>query len=246
MKIKRFAPLILVLAILTTGGVFAAWNFAGSNAGSGISGELQFGMENVQYSTSRGTYSVTTNGQKIFTIDQTLVDKVNPENNDYTAKLVVNPSAQITIKFTPNKGANADIIEHGLLSEFFFSFKQGVTQAPYTMDGNGNYTSENPTYSVPVIALENTKVQIHPITDNPDASKNYWVKSSGTDSSFVYTLDAKEIAKYVALNNKETPDGKGFVLDTIEEYYAFGTCLDSGYTCAVVVQDPSDSTVAMQ
>ncbi len=249
MKIKRFTSLIVVLAILTMGGVFAAWNFAGSNAGSGVSGELQFGMENVQYSTSRGTYSVTTNGQKIFTIDQTNIDTGNPNNNDYTAKLVINPTATITIKFTPSKGVSGDIATHGLLSEFFFSFKQGVTQTPYTMDANGNYTTEaNPAYSVPIITLDSTKVQIHPKLDNgeqEEADKLYWT-DAGDGVSFSYTLDAMAIAKYVALNNEATKDGAGFVLDTIEEYYAFGTCLDGGYTCALVVNDPTDTTTSTQ
>ncbi len=242
MKIKRFTSLLLVLALLTTGGVFAAWNYAGSSAGQGISTELQFGMENVQTSVSSGTYNVATNGQKIFTIDQTKVDTANPENSDYTAKLVVNPTAEITITFTPNKGASADVIENGLTSEFFFSFKQDSTQKPYTMDADGNYTTEaNPAYSIPIITLNSDKTTINAIVDAPDSNKAYW-KESGDGKSFTYKLDATAIEEHVKLNNSATKDGAGFVLDTIEEYYAFGGCLDSGYTCAVVVQDPKEAT----
>ncbi len=241
MKFKRFTALIVLLALLTTGGVFAAWNFAGSDAGSGISSELQFGMENVQYSTPRGMYTVTTNGQKIFTIDQTKIDTANAENNDYTAKLVIADNAQIIIKFTPNLGVSDAIAENGLLSEFFFSFKQGTTRANYTMDENGNYTTDpDPAYSVPIIVLDSTKMQINPITATPEEGKLYWTKSAD-GKSFTLTLGKADIEKYVKLNNAATPNGAGFVLDTIEEYYAFGSCLDQGYTCAVVVQDPTPS-----
>ncbi len=232
MKLKRFAPLCIMLAILTLGGVFAAWNFAGSNAGTGISGELQFGMENVQYSTSRGTYSVTTNGQKIFTVDQTKIDTATPANNDYTAKLVVNPTATITIRFTPNLGASDEVVTNGLLSEFFFTFKQGSVQTPYRMDADGNHVEngvEGTDYQA--IILDGVKVKIRPMDETPGTDELKWM-TAADGNGFTVTLGATEIAKHVKLNDV------GFVLDTIEEYYAFGSCLDS-YTCAVVVQDPT-------
>ncbi len=228
MKVKRFAPLAMALAVLTTGGVFAAWSYAGTNAGSGVSPKLQFGMENVSISTSRGVYSVTTSGEKIFSIDQKKVDSENPANNDYTAVLKVADNAKIVIRFTPNKGVDGDIVENGLESKFFFTFKKGATPTKYKMDAQGNYDANGTEYDV--VTLDSAQTTIYPKTDSPVAGNAYWTKASD-NVSFVYELDKAAIEARVALS-------QDFVLDTIDEYYAFGDCLDT-YTCAVVVQDPT-------
>ncbi len=242
-KIRRFATLVLVLALLTTGGVYAAWNYAGTNAGYAISNPATFGLENVEYSTSRGTYTVSSNGLKAFAIDQTLVDKNNPANNNYTAKLVVNPDIKITITFTPNYGASEEVWNHGILSEFFLTFAKNSTQSLYTMDDEGNYTTENPTYSVPAITVDDTHMTINPHTDSPEDGKYYWTKNLNSDgdvTNFTFVIDATMLESLVALNNSATPGGTGFVLDCIEEYTAFAACLSNGYSVAFVVQDPTN------
>ncbi len=234
MKIKRFATLIIALALLTTGGVFATWSYAGSDAGYAISKDMNFAMENSSVSMSNGTYYVTVSeGSSVFTIDQKGQDASNP---DYTAELKVNPNATITVKFVPNVGANTDVKERGILSEVFFDFAKGSERQTYNMDNNGNYTTvENAPYKVEIISLKKDKITINPISDAPVEGQNYWTK---TADGFTFTLDADDIKEYVSLNNADTKDGAGFYLDTMDEYLAFSGCLGKGYTVALVVQDP--------
>ncbi len=231
-KIRRFASLVLILALLTTGGVYAAWNYADAQAKTVTTG-ISMHMESVSISTARGTYTIaphTNSGfSGIVTIDQKAVAGVNgATTNDYTAVVKIN--GYITITFTPNVGVGAeeDVVDKGIETKAFLAFKQSSTQVGYPMDAEGNY-DENGT-PTQILTIDTTGWIINPVGT---ADAECWVANG--DGSFSYVITADMIAEQVTL-------GETFILDTLSEYNAFSNILEGGsYTIGCVVQDPTAS-----
>lgn len=103
MKLKKILSLILCAALLTTGGVYATWNYATNNADSYKANIMKPAMAKAEISASVGTLTVNTETLKV-TIDDLGGDKV--------ADLVI--EGEVVITFTPNSGASPDIQDNGI------------------------------------------------------------------------------------------------------------------------------------
>lgn len=103
MKLKKILSLILRAAIMTTGGVYATWNYATNDADSYKANIMKPAMAKAEISASVGTLSVNTEALKV-TIDDLGGDKV--------ADLVI--EGEVVITFTPNSGASPDIQDNGI------------------------------------------------------------------------------------------------------------------------------------
>ncbi len=174
--------------ILTISGVYAVWTFTQSTDIMDINTTSVIDMTNA---TSIGTYGT-------YEFDNKLVLTIDPkEGTTHTTGLYI--TGTLTIKFSPNTYAPAEIRNYG--AESYFSH---------------DLTNENWEYNgTPIMTIDTEK---HTISPANSAGENKWVKQD--DGSFLYTINAEEIASHIQLSE--------VVLETKTEYDAYDAVLGQG------------------
>ena len=134
---KKITALIMMALLITIGGVYATWIYAGTELDP-THMELSHSLEGAVQEGSIGTYIIDTNSVMI-KIDQTA-------SNDYTAVLKV--SGEMTISFTPATGASQEVLANGVPSHAYFIIsgadenkypdKNGVDQPIYVTAGENS------------------------------------------------------------------------------------------------------------
>lgn len=185
---KKLSLFLALAMLLTFSGVYAVWTFALSTDIMDINTTSVIDMTNA---TSTGTYGT-------YEFDNQLVMTIDPKDGTtHTTALYITGS--LTIKFTPNTYAPAEIKDYGV--ESFFSHDLTNTDWKY------NNT-----------AIMTIDTDTHTIAPTNSTSESKWVKQS--DGTFTYTISAEEVAAHIDLTE--------FVLDTKVKYDAYDTALGQG------------------
>ena len=203
---KKLSVLIALMLLLTVGGVYATWSYAGTNDIADAFAEAKVTIADVELIGANGVYKIESN--LVLTVDQA--------NEDHEAKLVFgsNDSQPIFLKvtFTPAANAPQSIKEEAVPTELYFGT---TTEMEYKMDAQGNYSETGTAKKIFTFA-------------NPsdgDFSPNVtWNEES--DGSFTYTLDETALSSMISLSQT-------FVLDTKAEHDAFREALTGNIVARV-------------
>ena len=204
MKVKSISALLVLALMLTIGGVYAVWTYAGTNDIADAYAETKVTIADVELTGANGTYKIESN----------LVLVVEQANNDHEARLdfFANNDAPIYLKvtFTPAENAPQTVKENAVPSELYF----GVTvPMAYTVDDAGNYSASGTPIDIFKFANSGNSVLDNVFTWNEE--------DNGT---FTYTLDEAALRAQIMLNEEAFPGGK-IVLDTKAEHDAFRLAL---------------------
>lgn len=197
---KKLSLLIAVLLLVTIGGVYATWSYAGTDDIADAYEETKVVITDAVLAGSNGVYDIESN----------LVLYVDQANDKHETKLLyeaADSSKPISIKvtFTPAEHASQEIKNNAIPSEFYFTTTTDMT---YSIDADGNYSATGtPTK---ILKFKN-------YSDNDFIPNVTWTKQA--DGSFVYELDAEAIKNQIQLNQI-------FVLDTKAEHDAFRASLN--------------------
>ncbi|MBE5754929.1 MAG: hypothetical protein E7340_06345 [Clostridiales bacterium] len=180
---------------LTIGGVYATWQYAGTNDIADAFAETKVTIADAELTGANGTYKVESN--LVLTVDQA--------NTDHEAKLVFasNNDSAIFLKvtFTPAETAPKEIKENGVLSELYFD-----TTVPmqYRVGADGSFSKN--AAPVDIFTFSNTA--------NGSLDKPFtWTKEA--NGTFTYTLNQTDLEGMISLSQT-------FVLDTKHEHDVFG------------------------
>ncbi len=191
MKMKKVSALALAAAMITMGGVYAAWNYAESNAGTATQ-VVGVGLVGAVTDTATGKLAIV--ASDTFMVDQ--------GTTEYDSTMVYN---DIRFTFTPNAGASASVTENAIPVRVSFRLNNAGSYAEQPIL-KLNATHTNPTggggydYFSFIINPVNITDQSY-VEDNTDfngdnvAEVKNWTKE--TDGSFSYTLSGDVLKKYV-------------------------------------------------
>ena len=225
---KKLSLLVALFMCLTIGGVYATWQYAGTNDIADAFAETKVTIADAELTGANGTYKVESN----------LVLSVDQANKDHEAKLVFasNNGSAIFLKvtFTPAQNAPKEVKQGAVPSELYFG-----TTVPmqYRMDlATGNFDANGTPVNIFKFSNES----------NGDLDVNItWTKYSnkGTDTLsddeaiadenafgdyFTYTLNEDQLKTMIMLNDtvklaeNDIRSFGPFVLDTKHEHDVFG------------------------
>ena len=107
---KKLTTLIVLVLILTVGGVYAGWNYFQGGA-TGANANPRLGMATVSYNGEKGTITADTTSMTLLIDDMSTVAG-SGVTTKYKAGL--RGVGQIDIAFTAKDGADADIVNYGI------------------------------------------------------------------------------------------------------------------------------------
>ncbi len=195
---KKLSLLLALMLLVTVGGVYATWSYAGTQDIADAYAEAKVTITDAVLTGANGTYAITSN----------LVLSIDQKNANHEAELLFasndgNPIT-LTVTFTPNDSAPQDIKNNAVPSELYFGT---TTDMKYSMDANGNYSANGTATDILKFAnVANTILE-------PNVT---WEKQA--DGSFTYTMDEAALRDQIQLNYN-------FVLDTKSEHDAFRAAL---------------------
>lgn len=192
---KKLNALIALIVLVTIGGVYATWTYAGTNDIIDGTKEILVTLEDATTSGANGTYSISSNVELI--IDQ-------ESASSHKAVLIFNDNAEVTITFTPSINAPKEIKENGVASKYKFGTTTAMT---YSVDQDGNYDKTNGEAKDIFLFANSTEKDFT------------WTKNTKADGTFyfTYTFDLAALKTEISINE--------FNLDTKTEYDAFKGCL---------------------
>ena len=195
---KKLSLLIALMLLVTVGGVYATWSYAGTNDIADAYAEAEVTIKNVELTEANGTYKIESN--LVLTVDQA--------NEDHEAKLVFGSNdgqaVYLKVTFTPSANAPKTIKDNAVPSELYFGV---TTPMQYKMDASGNYADDG------------TAVDIFKFKNPSDGTlNNTFTWSKNADGTFVYELDETALKEQIQLSQT-------FVLDIKAEHDAFRTAL---------------------
>ena len=214
---KKLSLLVAILLIATIGGVYATWNYS---QGDVVSKSSYFDE------VTKITDKVVENAKGVIEITHNdLTITIDDSDNDHFAEW--NLTGSITIKFTPNAGADSTVKEHGIDLQWNL-----VT----TNTGTGSTTW---VYGDPATKIFCVNTEVVTLT-----------KESADDvavpGSFVWTVSAEELISRITfysnvvdtnINNINSAGANSnLYLDTVAKYDAFKLALHSG-TIGIVVAE---------
>lgn len=188
MKIRRISAMLIALVVLTIGGVYASWMYAENKVTSQNANKGMI-IASVDDSAVSGTFAVSFTEGDLFTIDQE-----NSATGDFHAKLVVNPSAKVTITFTPDAKASEAVKTNAVAAQYTFSV---VTNGSVKVDENDRISETGTARNI--VTLNNVTSPIN------------WAKQA--DGTFKMELNADALDAIIDINT--------FLLDTLASYNAF-------------------------
>ncbi len=192
---KKLTLLLALMLVVTIGGVYATWSYAGTNDIADSYAETKVTITDAVLTGANGTYAIESN----------LVLSVDQKNDDHEAELIFasnnNEAIYLKVTFTPSNSASQDIKNKAVPSELYFGTTTDMT---YKMDNDGNY-AENGT-ATKILKFANESDNKLGIT---------WTKDGDI---FTYTMDEAALKTQIQLN-------KNFVLDIKGEHTAFREAL---------------------
>ena len=192
---KKLSTLIALVLIATIGGVYATWNYAGTNTNIGIYENQTITLENAVQDGAAGTFTLEHNIKSINIAPDDQLTKNAVIVPTYTSTSDTKPS--LTLTFTPATNAG-DVIERDALAAYVYF----GTERSFTWNGKAVFT----------FAVNSTK-PIKIDTADKTASQYHWEKQG---SSFVCKIEFADISNIVALN-VDNP----ISLPTIDDYNQF-------------------------
>lgn len=193
MKVKKAGALALAAAMVTMGGVYAAWSYAGSNAG---------GSTLIQGITLTEAVSDTAVGKLAIVANNTF--SIDQADAEYNAKMVY---GDVSFTFIPNLGASDSVTNNGI-----------PVRVSFRLNGAGEYdeqeilslnaTHNNPTdgqgydyFSFVINPVGATENYVEDTTSfDGDAVPDVKTWEQQEDGSFKYTLSGDILANYIKLN----------------------------------------------
>lgn len=208
---KKLSLLVALALLITVGGVYATWTYAGTNDIADAFAEVKVTIADTELTGANGTYKVESN--LVLTVDQA--------NANHEAELVFdsNNSVDVFLKvtFTPAESAPQNVKNNGVPSELYFGT---TTTMQYKMDAEGNYSEGG------------TPKDIFTFTNKGnDELDNIFAWNKETDGTFTYTLNAAQLKEQIKLNDNNGTNP--FVLDTKAEHDAFRTALTGNIVARV-------------
>ena len=223
MKVKSISALLVLALMLTIGGVYAVWTYAGTNDIADAFAETKVTIADVELTGANGTYKIESN----------LVLVVEQANNDHEARLdfFSNNDAPIYLKvtFTPAENAPQTVKDGAVPSELYFGL---TTEMTYSVDAAGNYSTAEGAQAIDIFKFANSG---NGVLDNVFT----WEEDNGT---FTYTLDEAALRAQIMLNEEAFPGGK-IVLDTKTEHDAFRAALTGNIVARVTDGTVNTNTV---
>lgn len=203
---KKISILITLLLLLTVGGVYATWSYAGTNDIADAFAEAKVTIEDVELIGANGTYKIESN----------LILSVDQANENHEAELVfasndANP-IYLKVTFTPAQNAPQSIKENAVPTELYFGT---TTVMQFKIDSEGNY-DENGT-ATDIFTFSNPSDGIF----SPNVT--WHEEDNGT---FTYTLDEATLKSMITLS-------RTFVLDIKAEHDAFREALTGNIVARV-------------
>ena len=203
---KKISILITLLLLLTVGGVYATWSYAGTNDIADAFAEAKVTIEDVELIGANGTYKIESN----------LILSVDQANENHEAELVfasndTNP-IYLKVTFTPAQNAPQSIKENAVPTELYFGT---TTEMQFKIDSEGNY-DENGT-ATDIFTFSNPSDGIF----SPNVT--WHEEDNGT---FTYTLDEATLKTMITLS-------RTFVLDIKAEHDAFREALTGNIVARV-------------
>lgn len=203
---KKLSILIALMLLVTVGGVYATWSYAGTNDIADAFAEAKVTIADAELTGANGVYKIESN--LVLTVDQA--------NEDHEAKLVFDSNdgqpIYLKVTFTPSANAPQDIKDNAVPSELYFGT---TTTMQYKIDANGNYSeSGTPTDIFTFTSVSNGNL-------DPNVTWN-----EETVGSFTYTLNQTDLEGMISLSQT-------FVLDTKAEHDAFRTALSGNIVARI-------------
>lgn len=196
---KKLTLLLALMLVVTIGGVYATWSYAGTNDIADAYAEAKVTITDAVLTGANGTY----------TIESNLALSVDQKNDDHEAELLFssNNSEAIFLKvtFVPSDFAPQAIKENAVPSELYFGTTTDMT---YAIDADGNYDANG------------TPTKIFKFLNESDDNFNAnitWTPQA--DGSFTYTMDEAALKDQIQLS-------RTFVLDIKGEHDAFRDALN--------------------
>ena len=211
---KKLSLLVATLLIATIGGVYATWNYS---QGDVVSRSSYFDQ------VTKITDKVVENAKGVIEITQNdLTITIDDSDNDHFAEW--NLTGSITVKFTPNAGADSTVKESGIDLQWNL-----VT----TNTGTGSTTWVYGDPDTKIFCVNTEAVTLA----KGSADK------LAVPGSFVWTVSANELISKITFYSNEVDTSKNVVgtnsnlyLDTVAKYDAFKLALHSG-TIGIVVAE---------
>ena len=195
---RKLSILMALMLLVSVGGVYATWSYAGTNDIADVLAEAKVTITDIKLEGANGTYTIESN--LVLTVDQA--------DENHKAKLVFGSNNDkpifLKVTFKPATNAPQDIKNNAVLTELYYGVS---TDMRYKMDGDGNYSETG------------TPTDIFKFTNPSDGILNNtitWTKED--DGSFTYTMDQAALEAQIALS-------QDFVLDTKAEHDAFRAAL---------------------
>ena len=203
---KKLTVLLALMLVVTIGGVYATWSYAGTNDIADSYAEAKVTITDAVLTGANGTYTIESN--LVLTVDQ--------KNDDHEAELVFssNDGQPIFLKvtFTPAANAPHDIKDAAVPSELYFGTTTTMT---YSINADGDYDANG------------TATEIFKFKNKSDGqfSKNFdWTPES--NGTFTYTMDEAALKEQIQLSQT-------FVLDTKAEHDQFREALSGNIIARV-------------
>ncbi|MBR6681802.1 MAG: hypothetical protein IKL40_02325 [Clostridia bacterium] len=99
---KKLSILVALILCVTIGGVYATWSYSGGTANESQR-TFEIGLTAYTNTGAKGT---------IYSIDNSLVVKLDDSNADFIAEVLVDGFSEFV--FTPNVGATPDVVANGI------------------------------------------------------------------------------------------------------------------------------------
>lgn len=123
---RKLSILIALILCVTIGGVYATWNYA--------QGAVDDKQEYLDGNTTALAGKVETTDKGTITIDDSQLQiLIDDTNNDLEGELYITGSISVT--FTPNQGADADVVANGVSLQFTLSSTEN-----FNYNGNPIFT----------------------------------------------------------------------------------------------------------
>ncbi|MBR2967398.1 MAG: hypothetical protein IKC35_01305 [Clostridia bacterium] len=242
---KKLSLFVALLLVATIGGVYATWNYVGSDQIHTFTTKGVI-MEEVIVSGTVGEYSIESNFNQ-GRIDQAKGNDTDPSKY-HKAELSYElkdsaTKAKVRISFTPTATAGYDILNSGVITYLWF----GDNGMVYKTDSNGNYDANGTENAIFDFTYDSENyITIHPVGTTLSAEQ----QESG--NHFTWTKDGNSF--YFDFINEETAPGgrkledmftlNDFVLDVESEYHAFKSAINGFIRCVVSNKLPSQTTLS--
>lgn len=208
---KKLSLLVALALLITVGGVYATWSYAGTNDIADQFAEMKVTIADTKLDGANGTYKIESN--VVLIVDQ------NTDKHD--AKLVIESNNDadpfLKVTFTPSTFAPDKIKSEAVPSELYW----GTTvDMKYTMDAEGNYKADGTPKDIFTFSNTGDGVLNNIFTWNPE-----------TNGTFTYTLDKTALEAAIKLNDEDGT--KPFILDIKAEHDEFRKALKGNIVARV-------------